>query len=175
MRRSRAPRQVRAEGLTVRAAQASDGPALRLLWRELDRVHGELQPGFFRAAPLPRPPGELVARLADPSQALLVAERGGVVVGAVRVQVLAGPRNGWARARPRGYLDDLIVAADERRAGVGQALVRAAIEACRARGAEQVVLTVWEGNAAADRVYRRLGFRAANRVLALDLDASAAG
>ncbi|MBK8482281.1 MAG: GNAT family N-acetyltransferase [Proteobacteria bacterium] len=160
--------------LTLRRAEQVDWPALRSLWQELDRTHGELQPGFFRAPPLARAQREFVARLADPTQALLVAERAGVVLGAVRLQVFDTPRSGWARARRRGYLDDLIVAVGARRAGVGERLLAAAIEACRERGADQVVLTVWQGNDAADRIYRRLGFSVVNRALALELDASAA-
>ena len=159
----------------VRSARAADWPVLRELWQELDGEHAALQPGFFRQPPLPRRRAELTARLADSTQQLLVAERDGAVIGAVRLQVFETPPQGWARVRRRGYLDDLIVAAAARGAGVGQTLLQAALAACRGRGVEQVALTVWQGNAAAERIYRRLGFRPASRVLALELDAGAAG
>jgi [ribosomal protein S18]-alanine N-acetyltransferase len=54
---------------------------------------------------------------------------------------------------------DVVVAADARRKGVGAALVGAALESARGRGAVRAVLEVRAGNGAAIGLYRRFGFQ----------------
>ena len=55
----------------------------------------------------------------------------------------------------------LVVAPDRRRAGVGEALVEALIEAAVLRSAEAVYLEVAADNAAAQALYRKAGFERA--------------
>ena len=80
-----------------------------------------------------------------------------------------GERLGYAALRFRfslwvggieAQLDDLFVAATSRRSGVGRALVQAAVDAARARGAKIVGLNTNERNADALRLYEASGFRA---------------
>jgi GNAT superfamily N-acetyltransferase len=56
------------------------------------------------------------------------------------------------------WLEDLFVRDSARRAGLGAALVEAALERARARGCERIELDVNEANPAALRLYERLGF-----------------
>lgn len=56
------------------------------------------------------------------------------------------------------WLEDLFVREEVRRAGVGEALVRAAVERARARGCRRIELDVAADNAAARALYERLGF-----------------
>ncbi len=56
------------------------------------------------------------------------------------------------------YLEDLFVREDGRRAGLGAALVEAALERARDRGCVHVDLDTNEGNQAAVSLYERFGF-----------------
>ena len=56
------------------------------------------------------------------------------------------------------WLEDLFVLESARGAGVGEALVRAAIERARARGCGRIELDVSESNRAAWALYERMGF-----------------
>jgi ribosomal protein S18 acetylase RimI-like enzyme len=56
------------------------------------------------------------------------------------------------------WLEDLYVADDARRAGLGRALVNAAVERAEARGCKRIELDVNESNAAALAFYESLGF-----------------
>jgi GNAT superfamily N-acetyltransferase len=56
------------------------------------------------------------------------------------------------------WLEDLFVRESARRAGVGEALVAAAVERARARGCGRVELDVSESNGPARGLYERMGF-----------------
>lgn len=57
------------------------------------------------------------------------------------------------------WLEDLYVREEARRAGVGRALVEAAVERARERGARRIELDVSEDNEPARRLYAACGFR----------------
>ena len=105
---------------------------------------------------LPVPDMARVERLiADPAVTLLVALDGDEVIGTTTVIVYTTPF--WIKAR----LDEVVVDASARGKGVGEALVKAALEAGRARGAQVAELQSGRGpnRDAAHRLYERLGFK----------------
>jgi len=63
----------------------------------------------------------------------------------------------WKDA-PDAWVEDLFVRADARRGGLGDALVRLAIERATARGARRIELDCFEDNAPALALYERNGF-----------------
>jgi ribosomal protein S18 acetylase RimI-like enzyme len=63
----------------------------------------------------------------------------------------------WTAA-PDCWFEDLYVQPEARCNGLGEALVRAAIDSARARGCRRIELDVNEDNEAALALYRRLGF-----------------
>lgn len=67
------------------------------------------------------------------------------------------------KAAPDAWLEDLFVAEDVRRAGVGDALVALAIERARARGARRIELDCNEHNTPALALYERHGFSARSK------------
>ena len=67
-----------------------------------------------------------------------------------RLSVWTGTEDCW--------LEDLYVAGDARRSGIGRSLVAAALESASARGCRRVELDVNEENTAALGFYRALGF-----------------
>jgi GNAT superfamily N-acetyltransferase len=63
----------------------------------------------------------------------------------------------WKGA-PDAWLEDLFVTADARRAGLGDALIRLAIERARDHGARRIELDCFEDNDPALALYERNGF-----------------
>src|SRR5439155_16325316 len=93
--------------------------------------------------------------ISDPAVTLLLARDGDAIVGTTTVIVYTTPF--WTKAR----LDEVVVDAGARGKGVGEALVKAALDIGRARGAQVAELQSGRGPAreAAHRLYERRGFR----------------
>jgi GNAT superfamily N-acetyltransferase len=105
---------------------------------------------------LPVPDMERLRRLiADPDVVLLLAKHGDAIVGTTTVIVYTTPF--WIKAR----LDEVVVDESARGKGVGEALVKAALDIGRERGAQVAELQSGRGEAreAAHRLYERLGFK----------------
>jgi ribosomal protein S18 acetylase RimI-like enzyme len=132
----------------------------------MDELHHALLPGYFRRPPVPaRPRAEVERILRSDDESLRVAVEDEELVGLCHAQIYDTPPLPAMTPCRRAHIDSLVVAATARRRGVGRALVEDAAAWGRARGATEIVLTVWAGNEAAERFYEALGFGSVNRVL----------
>ncbi|HEU4694641.1 MAG TPA: GNAT family N-acetyltransferase [Vicinamibacterales bacterium] len=148
------------DAIAIRPATRSDLPALGRLGALLMKTHYEFDRQRFMA------PGEssdegygwfLGTQLRDADVVVLVAEQNGAVVG----YVYAGlePQS-WKELRDAcGFIHDVVVEEAGRRAGVATALIAAATDWLRARGAPRVMLWTAQKNEGAQRLFERLGFR----------------
>ena len=164
MRRAGRPQEKRA---AFRVWEAEDGDLLDVLrlCAESARFHAELQPRFFRADGSGR---RLPTRGAG--RAVLLAGRvGEAPVGLAAVTLHETPVDPLLQPARRVHVEELIVSRSARRSGCGRELVEAVRTWARRAGAEQLVLTVWDGNSDAERFYAALGFSTVSRVLASDV------
>ncbi|MEU6700358.1 GNAT family N-acetyltransferase [Pseudonocardia sp. NPDC046786] len=96
---------------------------------------------------------------ADPSELLVVAERDGAVVGTLQLSLLPGlSRRGALRAQIEGVR----VAGTAQGAGLGETLLRWAVDEARRSGCALVQLTSDARRTEAHRFYQRLGFEASH-------------
>ena len=149
--------------MLFRPATADDLPAILALLvdDELGKLREDLGP------PLDRRYLEAFAAIErDPNQLLAVAEQGGEVIGCLQLTFIPGlSRLGmW-----RGQIEAVRVAAAQRGSGVGRAMLRWAIEQCRARGCGLVQLTTDKRRDDAHRFYASLGFEASHEGMKLSL------
>ena len=144
----------------IRRATEEDVPALGRLGGLLMRAHHAFDAERFL------PPGRdpdtgygrfLRSQLRDADVVIFVADRGGTVIG----YVMAGLEPlSWKELRDAcGFIHDVAVEEGGRRTGAATALVNAAIEWLRERGAPRVMLWTAERNPAGRRLFERLGFR----------------
>ncbi len=104
--------------------------------------------------------------LADANEMLLVAEEpGGGVCGLAHLMLFDTPEGEGRRRVRRAHMDSVVVKARHRRRGCGRALVEASRSWSRDKGAALLLLTVWDGNDAAERFYASLGFTRVSQVL----------
>lgn len=103
----------------------------------------------------PRYHAALATITADPNHRLIVAERGGEIVGTMQISFIPGlVRLGMTR----GLLENVHIRADQRGTGLGTEMVTWAIERCREAGCGLVQLTSNKVRLDAHRFYERLGF-----------------
>ncbi|MFE5400975.1 N-acetyltransferase family protein [Streptomyces sp. NPDC004596] len=132
---------------SIRIARPADEEELALLDRAAwSPLHAVL--------PAPRPPYPPFFDERHQPGDYLVAELDGRVAGYIR---LALPTALAANAHVR-QIQGLVVSDEARGRGVGGALVRAAVEEARARGARRLTLRVLGHNTPARRLYESQGF-----------------
>ena len=100
----------------------------------------------------------VVAReIANPLARYRLAERDGALVGYCKLGLACGwPEH--ARGSHAIELKQLYTAAGATGGGIGSALMDWALAEARAEGADEIQLSVWSGNTAAQRFYHRHGF-----------------
>jgi GNAT superfamily N-acetyltransferase len=119
---------------------------------EVHAALAHLLPQLNDALPVPTME-RIQALVADPAVTLLLAKDGREVVGTTTVIVYTTPF--WIKAR----LDEVVVDAAARGKGVGAALVSAALDIARAKGAQVAELQSGVQREAANRLYPRMGFK----------------
>ncbi|MEX2549223.1 MAG: GNAT family N-acetyltransferase [Nitriliruptoraceae bacterium] len=146
----------------VRVATAADAVGIRALpglaestLRSLDR---DLSRGVWSD---PRAPA-VVAAVTDPVTAPADADPATTQVIASRADVVIGAAFGLLQV-DEGHVLDIAVVPEQRRRGVGTALMVALDAALRARGAAALTLEVRTGNLGAQGLYRHLGFTVEGR------------
>lgn len=157
--------------VTIRRAERHDLSALGRLGAMLMRTHYDFDSKRFL------PPGQsaedgygrfLGSVTEAPDSCVLVADDGGDIAGYVYVAL--EPLS-WKELRgPAGFIHDVAVREDARRAGIARQLLAAAIDWLREQGAPRVILWTAAPNEAAQRLFRGLGFRDTMLEMTLELD-----
>jgi ribosomal protein S18 acetylase RimI-like enzyme len=152
--------------MTLRRASIDDYEPLVALAAETDELHARLMPGYFKRPQRPaRTRAELSRVLGALDEIVYVIEESDELLGMVHVQIYDTPPGPALVQRRRAHVDNIVVAARQRRQGHGRLLIDAAATWARAKGAEEILLTVWSGNTDAERFYERLGFGRVSSVL----------
>ena len=97
---------------------------------------------------------DLTALVRDSSSTLMVARKdSGEIVGTLTLTVYRVPTG------IRSIIEDVIVANSARGQGIGEALMKRAIEVAREKGASNISLTSNPMRESANRLYMRVGFK----------------
>lgn len=140
--------------LDIRPATAADLPAIVAMladdpWGAGRESPDDLAP--YRAA---------YRQLAnDPNQHLVVAVRGGNIVGTLQLTVVPGLSR---RGATRSIIEGVRVHADERGSGLGTRMIEWAVDESRRLDCQLVQLTSDVARTDAHRFYERLGFTASH-------------
>ncbi len=102
----------------------------------------------------------------DRNNLILVADQGGEIVGTLQLNLLRGlSRKGAKRAQ----IEAVRVSSAHRGKGLGEKIIRAAIEMAREEGCVLVQLTTDKSRKDAHRFYERLGFHATHEGMKMNL------
>jgi ribosomal protein S18 acetylase RimI-like enzyme len=130
----------------IRFAEPHDVEAVGRLLDDFNREFGEPTPGPQQLAQ------RVGALLAEEELTVLLAGAGPDGLAVLRFRPAI-----WSEAL-ECYLAELYVVPACRRGGLGRALMLAALEAARTRGADHIELATSEGDVAARALYESLGF-----------------
>jgi GNAT superfamily N-acetyltransferase len=134
----------------IRPARPADLDALVRLLHALFSLEADFQPDAARQR------AGLALLLADAARsAVLVADRGGAVIGMATAQLVVSTAEGGLSAT----VEDVVIEAAERGAGIGAALLRAVEAWAVSRGATRLQLLADRENVAALGFYARMGWR----------------
>jgi len=159
---------------TVRTATEDDLPEMLGLWREMMDFHAARDPRF---RPKPSPEAEKAWSTylreeiwASDTWCVFVAEDDGRLVG----QILGELREPAPVFQPEtyGYVTDIVVDPDARRAGVGRALFAALRDWMAGHGARYLRLQVLTSNEASQGFWRAVGCTNHSDILWYDLEAA---
>jgi GNAT superfamily N-acetyltransferase len=134
--------------VNYRLAGNDDIPEMVGLLREIMDNHGVDDPGAERMS------RTLALIMGGPDHRFVVAEDPGGLVGMCG---LLFHMSTWSASKAC-EIQDVIVAAEHRRSGLGRALVETAAEVARREGCTRLSLTAEAWNLPAHAFYRRLGF-----------------
>jgi GNAT superfamily N-acetyltransferase len=143
--------------MMLRRATAADAAALARLNGHVQGWHAAQYPKTFFAAPDPE---GLVAyyqgRLAEPGCSVFLA--GDPPVGYALCSLQARAASVFSPAIRRLLVEQIAVAPDARRKGMGRALLAAARALAHDLQVDEIVLDTWEANHDAHRFFRAEGF-----------------
>jgi ribosomal protein S18 acetylase RimI-like enzyme len=146
--------------IIIRPATKSDLPALGRLGALLLRIHYGFDEQRFMAPGSNPEQGYawfLGTQLSRRDVVVFIAEDGGNIVGYVYAGI--EPQS-WKELRDKaGFIHDVVVAESDRRRGIAESLISAAVEWLRKQGVPRVVLWTAEQNNSAQRLFTKLGFR----------------
>ena len=146
--------QARTDQIAIRPFTSEDQPFLA-------RVASRMHPGQSAS---PRDPAALDRFFSDLGEGTFLAKPGAqAFVATIDGQpcglISVYPDNDYFTDHPRGYVDNLVVAQDSERKGVGRALLDYVERWAREHGYREVVLDVFAGNQGAIAFYERQGYR----------------
>ena len=139
------------EPFTVGQAALNDVPALAALLAELFSIEQD----FAADAQKQRAGLEQLIAAADRAAVLVARTAEGRPIGMVTAQLVISTAEG----APSAWIEDMVVARNSRRGGIGRALLEAALDWARQHGATRAQLLVDLDNAPALVYYERLGWQ----------------
>jgi GNAT superfamily N-acetyltransferase len=145
--------------LIVREAQKGDYEQTCVLFRQLDDHHRDLAPETFQEVDGDaRPSTYFRSYLEDPSKVFFVASRDGELLGFANCQLGFSPQHPMFVERVFVAVDNIFVLPEERRQGIGKALMEKIRAWGKRKGASEMRLSLYTQNDEGLHFYRQLGF-----------------
>lgn len=145
--------------ISVRVASAADIDDIIRLNRDVQQLHAELEPSFFKSnINNEEVAAFFAAKLALSENHIRLADSGDGPTGYVWFEVQDRPETPLTLARKRIYIHHLSVQAGARRHGIAAALLRQVEAEALIGGITNIALTTWAANGSARSFFEACGF-----------------
>jgi len=141
----------------IRTATIEDAPLLASLGANVQRLHHEKRPDWFKPVDETTTVDWYREMLMNPAAAIYLAEDADEAIGFVIAVVYQRLDTPFGRAQTVLEVDQIGVAPSQRRRGVGRALFKAVRELANQVSAERITLTTWSFNVEAHRFFEAEG------------------
>jgi ribosomal protein S18 acetylase RimI-like enzyme len=156
--------------IKIRDAQFSDYEPILALYTEELAYHVELVPEIFQMAEPVMTKEWYKQQLDNAAVMLTIAEVDEQIVGAIQVMLHNSPNDPIFKKRKYAHIEDIVVAGNYRKQGIGRILMESARKWAKANGTSALELWVWRGNENAIGFYQKLGYRIVRHSLQLKLE-----
>ncbi len=147
--------------IAIRRGTTSDAALVVSLNREVQDLHAEAHPWFFKHD-ASFVESEASALLSREDALVFIAEREGDAIGYAYAHEMHFPENPFRYAYSALLLEHIGERTSARGEGAGGALVRAVIDCAKAKGIGLVLLDVWAFNESARVFFEKAGFERYN-------------
>ena len=144
--------------MLVRAAEEADVAAVAALNATTQQLHYEARPDWFVALDVKAIASWLAATLGREDVFVFVAEEDRRIVGYAVATLHRRPPTAFTRSLAILEMDQIGVAVEARRSGVGSLLIGRIADLRPEVGADLTMLTVWDFNEVARAAFRASGF-----------------
>ncbi|TXK85359.1 GNAT family N-acetyltransferase [Paenibacillus sp. N3.4] len=156
--------------MKIRKARAEDYEAVNAIIRMGQEEHADALPDRFARLDHVVAMGWYRSFSDQINKVILVAEIQESVVGVAMLEMKKSPAFEALVNRSYAYLNELAVASDFQRKGIGTKLYEASKEWAEERKASSLELNVWEFNERAVAFYHSLGMNTINRTMNVNLN-----
>lgn len=154
--------------MTITAAQITDIPELKKLYRLLFTGMSQLQPLYYQTSD--QDADFIKESISRENSEILVAREEDCLLGFALVQCLQTPPYPCIAPHRFTYLMDFVVDESQRRKGIGKALLAAVKEWAEERGSDYIELNVLTQNTPALNLYQGMRFEECTKTMRLNLD-----
>ena len=148
----------------IRFANAADLEQVQHLRKEVNDLHVQGRPDFFKAGFGRELQDYIYAYMVSEKNQIVVDEEDGTICGMVMVDWIERPETPYAPARKMCHIAEICVDASCRGTGIGHALLEFVRQEARKRGFPRIELDVWDFNDALG-FYEKEGFKVYRRFL----------
>lgn len=147
--------------IRIRPATSDDADAMALINAELQSLHAEQQPDWFKPE-LENPQQAMRALVTRANTFVFVAERAEHIIGYAAGRTERQAATAHKFPQEQLYIDQIGVLSSTRRSGTGSALLAAIRTLAQERGVKRIALDTWAFNEAAQAFFKAEGFEPYN-------------
>jgi ribosomal protein S18 acetylase RimI-like enzyme len=148
--------------MNIREASSADSAAILHIQREVHELHVEREPKRFRPISDSDLEAYLNWHLGSDKSLVFVAVHGEDIVGYLVLEIRESAPTPFTFGRRYGLVDQMGVGSAWRRQGIGEQLLKVAVERCAREGLESIQLDVRASNDKARIFYEACGFTVVN-------------
>lgn len=156
--------------MNVRSATYDDLPRVNELRRQVNDLHVQGKPEWFRPGFSEELQQYLYTLYDSEDHDVLVAERDGVIVGFACLKYVERPESPYRLACRFLEIEEIGVDENCRRSGAGRALVEAARRIAKEKDFPRIDLNMWSFNDSALAFYESVGFTTYRRYMEYNLE-----